>query len=90
MAVVERVSHRVAVMFLGEIVEMGTRAEIFSNPQHAYTRKLLAAIPVADPTQRQRRKNVGNDDIKSPVRKPEYVAPVRQYTQVSDSHFVMA
>jgi len=90
MAVVERVSHRVAVMFLGEIVEMGTRSEIFSNPQHPYTRKLLAAIPVADPTQRQRRRNIGNDDIKSPVRKPEYVPPVRSYSQVSDSHFVMA
>jgi len=90
MAVVERVSHRVAVMFLGEIVEMGTRAEIFANPQHPYTRKLLSAIPIADPTQRQRRKNFGNDDIKSPVRKPEYVPPARQYTQVSDSHFVMA
>jgi peptide/nickel transport system ATP-binding protein len=90
MAVVERVSHRVAVMFLGEIVEMGTRAEIFANPQHPYTRKLLAAIPVADPTQRQRRRNIGNDDIRSPVRQPEYVPPVRSYAQVSDSHYVMA
>jgi peptide/nickel transport system ATP-binding protein len=90
MAVVERVSHRVAVMFLGEIVEMGTRAEIFSNPQHPYTRKLLAAIPVADPTQRRRQRNIGNEDIKSPVRKPEYVPPMRSYAQVSASHFVMA
>ena len=90
MAVVERVSHRVAVMFLGEIVEMGTRAEIFANAQHPYTRKLLAAIPVADPAHRQRRKSIGNDDIKSPVRKPEYVPPARAYTQVSNSHYVMA
>jgi peptide/nickel transport system ATP-binding protein len=90
MAVVERVSHRVAVMFLGEIVELGTRAEIFATPQHPYTRKLLAAIPVADPAQRQRRRSIGNDDIRSPVRQPEYVAPARAYNRLSDSHYVMA
>ncbi|MBW4980904.1 ABC transporter ATP-binding protein, partial [Marinobacter adhaerens] len=49
MAVVERVSHRVAVMYLGEIVEIGPRAAIFGDPQHPYTRKLLAAVPVPDP-----------------------------------------
>ena len=45
MAVVERVSHRVAVMYLGEIVEIGPRAAIFDNPQHPYTQKLLASVP---------------------------------------------
>lgn len=90
MAVVERVSHRVAVMYLGEIVETGTRAEIFANPQHPYTRKLLSAIPVADPTQRQHRRTLDNEDVRSPMRAPEYVPPARSYTQVSDSHFVMA
>ncbi len=44
MAVVERVSHRVAVMFLGQIVEIGPRRAIFENPQHPYTRKLMAAV----------------------------------------------
>ena len=52
MAVVERVSHRVAVMYLGEIVEMGPRAAVFGNPQHPYTRRLLAAVPVPDPARR--------------------------------------
>src|SRR5699024_7134192 len=46
MAVVERVSHRVAVMYLGQIVEMGPRRAVFENPQHPYTRKLMAAVPV--------------------------------------------
>ena len=47
-AVVERVSHRVAVMYLGEIVEIGPRAAIIENPQHPYTKRLMAAVPVPD------------------------------------------
>ncbi|WP_338012416.1 ABC transporter ATP-binding protein [Bordetella sp. H567] len=49
MAVVEKVSHRVAVMYLGQIVEMGRRRDVFETPRHPYTRKLLAAVPVAEP-----------------------------------------
>ena len=48
-AVVERISHRVAVMYLGEIVEIGPRAAVLDNPQHAYTRQLIDAVPVPDP-----------------------------------------
>lgn len=89
MAVVERISHRVAVMYLGEIVEIGPRAAIFGNPQHPYTKRLLAAVPIADPS-RQRRKNpISYDEIKSPVRAVDYVAPERQYREVSPGHTVM-
>ena len=49
MAVVEQISHRVAVMYMGRIVETGTRAQVFENPQHAYTQRLLDAVPVPDP-----------------------------------------
>ena len=50
MAVVENIADRVAVMYLGQIMELGTRAQVFGNPQHAYTRRLLDAVPVPDPT----------------------------------------
>ncbi len=68
MAVVERVSHRVAVMFLGQIVEMGSRSDIFENPQHPYTQKLLAAVPVADRGLRTSFSML-TGEIPSPVRK---------------------
>ena len=87
-AVVERVSHRIAVMYLGEIVEIGPRAAIFENPQHPYTKKLISAVPVPDPSRRGVRRPVSNDEIKSPVRAPDFVAPVRQYAEVSMGHLV--
>jgi len=89
MAVVERVSHNVAVMYLGEIVEIGPRAQIFGNPQHAYTKKLLAAVPVADPSRRLLRRDLPTEDLQSPIRPPDYVPPVRNYRTVSPEHFVM-
>jgi len=89
MAVVERVSHRVAVMYLGEIVEIGPREAIFGNPQHPYTKRLLAAVPIADPTRRHEKTPPSNDEIKSPVRAPDYVPPIRQYREVSPGHAVM-
>jgi hypothetical protein len=51
-AVVERISHCIAVMNLGEIVEIGPRASIIENPQHPYARKLMPAAPTADPARR--------------------------------------
>ncbi|RUW98070.1 ABC transporter ATP-binding protein, partial [Mesorhizobium sp. M2A.F.Ca.ET.037.01.1.1] len=89
MAVVERVSHRVAVMYLGEIVEIGPREAIFQNPQHPYTKRLLAAVPIADPARRLQRRPVSYDELKSPVRPGDYVPPVRQYREVSPGHAVM-
>jgi peptide/nickel transport system ATP-binding protein len=89
MAVVERVSHRVAVMYLGEIVEIGPREAIFQNPQHPYTKRLLAAVPIADPSRRLERRPVSNDELKSPMRPADYVPPLRQYREVSPGHAVM-
>ncbi len=55
MAVVENISDRVAVMYLGQIVEMGSRDQVFSNPAHPYTRRLIEAVPIPDPARRRRR-----------------------------------
>jgi peptide/nickel transport system ATP-binding protein len=55
MAVVEQISHRVAVMYRGAIVEMGTRGQVFENPRHPYTQRLLDAVPIPDPSRRRTR-----------------------------------
>jgi peptide/nickel transport system ATP-binding protein len=89
-AVVERVSHRIAVMYLGEIVEIGPRAAIFGAPQHPYTRRLMAAVPVPDPDHRGIRRKLSDDEIRSPVRPPDYVPPPRSYRTVSPGHVVQA
>jgi peptide/nickel transport system ATP-binding protein len=89
MAVVERISHRVAVMYMGEIVEIGPRKEIFGNPQHPYTRRLLEAVPVPDPASRNRRRPIDDAEIKSPVRALDYVAPQRRYRQISPEHMMI-
>ena len=88
MAVVERVSHRVAVMYLGEIVEIGPSQEVFENPQHAYTKKLMAAVPVPDPSRRRVKRNLSTEEIKSPIRSLGFQPPVRQYRDVGAGHLV--
>jgi peptide/nickel transport system ATP-binding protein len=88
MAVVERVSHRIAVMYLGEIVEIGPRSAILENPQHPYTRRLLAAVPVPDPARRGTRHRVADGDIKSPIRPVDYLPPERLYREASPGHVV--
>ena len=69
LAVVERIADRVAVMYLGQIVEVAARAEIFRNPLHPYTRALLQAIPIPDPA-RARERQVLRGDPPSPAQPP--------------------
>jgi peptide/nickel transport system ATP-binding protein len=88
MATVERVSHRIAVMYLGEIVEIGPRAAIIENPQHAYTRRLLAAVPVPDPALRKPRRLGPAEDLPSPMRAPDHAPPVRSWRTAGPGHLV--
>jgi peptide/nickel transport system ATP-binding protein len=87
-AVVERVSHRIAVMYLGEIVEIGPRAAIIENPHHPYTRKLMAAAPSPDPMRRSLRRDTSTEEALSSVRPLDYVTPRRLYREVSPGHLV--
>ena len=88
MAVVERISHRVAVMYRGRIVEIGPRRAVFENPQHPYTRKLMAAVPVADPAYRHPQRVLLSDDVPGNIYKrgEEIASPPLQ--QVGPGHFV--
>ncbi|SEM93139.1 peptide/nickel transport system ATP-binding protein [Loktanella fryxellensis] len=88
MAVVENISDRVGVMHLGQIVEIGSRAQIFGNPQHPYTRRLMAAVPVADPAAVRPviPRMAGNSP--NPVHKVGAVVPRHRLVAVADGHLV--
>ena len=89
MAVVERVSHKVGVMYLGRLVEVGSRSQIFENPQHEYTRTLMAAVPIADPKKR----NISNDmnfkPIPSPVFPVGHIPENPIYEEIEDGHLIL-
>nr|WP_314358791.1 dipeptide ABC transporter ATP-binding protein [uncultured Achromobacter sp.] len=87
MAVVEKVSHRVAVLYLGQIVELGTRRQIFESPQHSYTRKLLAAVPVAEPG-RHIDTSLIEGEIPSPVRRVGDEPAIIPLTEFAPGHQV--
>ena len=87
-AVVERISHRVAVMYLGEIVEIGPRAAVLDDPRHPYTQRLISAVPVPDPGLRKVRGGLMTEEIKSPVRPLGWEPSQAPLVQVGPEHFV--
>ena len=88
MAVIERVCHKVAVMYLGEIVELGSRSQVFENPQHPYTKKLMKAVPIADPKLRKKEFNLMTDEIPSLVKPNGYEPEKINLIKVEEGHFI--
>ncbi len=89
MAVVERISHRVAVMYLGQIVEIGSRQQIFENPQHPYTKRLLSAVPVLNPGHRPIRPPL-EGEIPSAMRAVGNEPNLVDLQRVEEGHFFAA
>ncbi|EBA09605.1 ABC transporter ATP-binding protein [Sagittula stellata] len=89
MAVVERVSHTVGVMYLGRIVELGPRRAVFEDPQHPYTKALMKAVPIADPRRRKAEKDLNFKPIPSPIHPVGYEAGPSVYEEVSPGHLVL-
>ncbi|MCO5732593.1 ABC transporter ATP-binding protein [Rhizobium sp. SSA_523] len=87
MAVVEQISHRVAVLYLGQIMEIGTRRQVFETPAHAYTRRLLSAVPVADPTAQRKPQRI-DGEIPDPVRRVGDERPILPHQEIDPGHFV--
>lgn len=88
MAVVENIVDRLAVMYLGQIIEMGTRDQVFGNPQHSYTKRLLDAVPIPDPSRNRRPRAQRPKDIPSPIW-PISQSPTRvRLRDVGENHFV--
>ncbi|MEP7457185.1 ABC transporter ATP-binding protein [Phyllobacterium sp. SB3] len=87
MAVVEKMSHRVAVLYLGQVVEIGTRRQIFETPTHAYTQRLLSAVPIADPS-RTRNRAMLEGEIPSPIRHVGDEPVIFERKEIAPGHFV--
>ena len=89
MAVVERVSHDVGVMYLGRLVEIGPRPSIFRNPQHPYTQDLLKAVPIADPDKRKSERDLNFKPLPSPIHDLTHDPRPSEYKEVAKNHYVL-
>ena len=89
MAVVERVSHDVGVMYLGRLVEIGPRPSIFRNPQHPYTQDLLKAVPIADPDKRKSERDLNFKPLPSPIHDLTHDPAPSEYKEVAKNHYVL-
>lgn len=87
MAVVEKISHRVAVLYLGQIMELGSRRQVFETPMHDYTRRLLSAVPVADPGAIRQTAMI-EGEIPNPVRRVGDEPAILVHEEIEPGHFV--
>ena len=89
MAVVERISHRVAVMYLGQIVEIGPTAQVLHSPRHPYTKRLLSAVPVPDPGVKRVRVPRDATDLPSPIFPLGHRGDSNDMVEMGPGHFVL-
>ncbi|HEY0287550.1 MAG TPA: ABC transporter ATP-binding protein [Pseudomonas sp.] len=89
MAVVERICHRVAVMYGGQIVEIGPRDQVLHNPQHPYTKRLLSAVPLPDVDRKRDFKALLQEfEQPSPIKAKGFVMPAQQFKALGEGHWV--
>jgi len=88
MAVVERLCHRVAVMYSGRIMEIGSRDQVLRNPRHPYTKRLLAAVPVPALDRKLTPVPLDETEAPNPIKAKGHVPPVVRYEQPEEGHFV--
>ncbi|TQI75686.1 peptide/nickel transport system ATP-binding protein [Bosea sp. AK1] len=90
MAAVERICDRVAVMYFGEIVEIGARDDVIGRPGHGYTQRLLSAIPITHPDQRSGRppQRVDATPPRSPMKPVGYRPPPQSWEMMAEGHFI--
>jgi ABC-type oligopeptide transport system ATPase subunit len=88
-AVVERISHYVGVMYLGRLVEVGPRPAVFEDARHPYTKTLMAAVPVADPRRRRIHEAPSAKPLASPIFPLGHKPEPSNYDEVTKGHFVL-
>jgi peptide/nickel transport system ATP-binding protein len=89
MAVIERLCHRVAVMFGGRIVEIGSRDQVLHNPQHPYTQRLLSAVPIpALDSKRDFRALLEDNKTPDPIKPKGHQSKPSQYGEINQGHWV--
>jgi ABC-type oligopeptide transport system ATPase subunit len=88
-AVVERISHHVGVMYLGRLVELGPRPAVFEDPRHPYTKALMSAVPIADPRRRRIHEAPSVKPIMSPMFPLGHRVEPSTYDEVTPGHFVL-
>jgi peptide/nickel transport system ATP-binding protein len=87
-AVVEEISHRIAVMYLGQIVETGPTAAVLGSPGHPYTRRLLSAVPVPEPDRTRAARRHVQGEVPSPFRPPDFRPVYVTYRDFGNGHLV--